>query len=64
MRKTYVTRFPSMKQRLRLASHSGGFILIDGNLMQIDSIEELGDQMIADLIPATFLSDVGLRQAA
>jgi hypothetical protein len=64
MRKTFVTRFPSVMNRLRLAQQTGGYFLFQGELMRIDCLEEVGDTIIADLVPIEFLSDLGKRDAA
>jgi hypothetical protein len=64
MRKTFVTRFPSVIHRLRLAQQNGGYFLFQGELMRIDCLEEVGDTIIADLMPIEFLSDLGNRDVA
>jgi hypothetical protein len=64
MRKTFVTRFPSIMNRLRLAHENGVYFLFQGELMRIYCLEEVGDTIIADLMPIEFLSDIGKREAA
>lgn len=51
MTKTYVTRFPSLIRRLKTAQDAGGIVMYDGELMKIEALEEIGDQVVADLTP-------------
>lgn len=61
----FTTRFPKLAQRMRLAHQTGGYIVLNGELMEIVAFAEVDDTIIADMVPAIFPpSDVPDAMAA